>query len=286
MNLLERVLALLHANLNTMAEKSEDPEKMLRQLQLDMRNQLVQVKTQVAIAIAEKMKLQARDKERTSEAAQWLKKAEQAIQQNDENVARDFLTHYNTLKRQSLRYQQQQQEQEQLVATLRNILRRLEVKISEVDTTIELLAAKKRHALLQQRVYDALSKSGSPREREHAQRAQDALWEIEARARALADLQERDLDAQLEQFSQERLVEEQLRQLKHKKGRPADEPRLLDEKLFPAELHLPLPEAGAPVRQQTNGTTPLPRLEVETPGPAEENGQESSLEILRRLMEK
>src|SRR6266516_3457945 len=53
MNLLERVLTLLRANLNTMVEKADDPEKVLRQLQLDMRNQLMQVKTQVATAIAE-----------------------------------------------------------------------------------------------------------------------------------------------------------------------------------------------------------------------------------------
>jgi len=62
MNLLERVLTLLRANLNTMVEKAEDPEKVMRQLQIDMRNQLMQVKTQVATAIAEGRKL-IRDEE-------------------------------------------------------------------------------------------------------------------------------------------------------------------------------------------------------------------------------
>src|SRR5712691_64790 len=85
MNLLERVLTLLGANLNSMIEKADDPEKVLRQLQLDMRNQLVQVKTQVATAIAESHKLQKRSKERMAEADTWLKKAEQAIQQNNDD---------------------------------------------------------------------------------------------------------------------------------------------------------------------------------------------------------
>ena len=76
MNLLERVLTLLGANLNSMIEKADDPERVLRQLQLDMRNQLVQVKTQVATAIAEGHKLQKRSKEKTAEAEIWLKKAE------------------------------------------------------------------------------------------------------------------------------------------------------------------------------------------------------------------
>src|SRR5216683_1487967 len=197
MNLLERVLTLLRANLNTMAEKSDDPEKTLRQLQQDMRNQLVQVKTQVATAISEEMKLQKRSKEFQAEANLWLKRAEQAVQQNNENAARDYLARYNDLVRQAQRYTQQLKEHERLVATMRGILRQLEAKISEVDTTIELLAARKRSALLQQRVYDTLSKSGSPKDKERADRAQDKLLEVEARARALADLQERDFEAQL-----------------------------------------------------------------------------------------
>src|SRR2546427_11959311 len=114
MNLLERVLTLLGANLNSMIEKADDPEKVLRQLQLDMRNQLVQVKTQVATAIAESHKLQRRSKEKRAEAETWMRKAEQAIQQNNDDAARAALTRYNEIIKQVQRYQQQQNEQEQL----------------------------------------------------------------------------------------------------------------------------------------------------------------------------
>src|SRR5690242_21506907 len=74
MNLLERVLTLLRANLNTVIEKADDPEQSLRQLQLDMRNQLVQVKTQVATAIAAGHRLRKRSQERGEEAQKWWKK--------------------------------------------------------------------------------------------------------------------------------------------------------------------------------------------------------------------
>ena len=53
MALLERVSTLLRANLNDLVEKAEDPERLLKQIVLDMENQLLQVKTQVAIAIAD-----------------------------------------------------------------------------------------------------------------------------------------------------------------------------------------------------------------------------------------
>ena len=53
MALLERVSTLVRANLNDLIDKAEEPEKMIKQVILDMQNQLLQVKTQVAIAIAD-----------------------------------------------------------------------------------------------------------------------------------------------------------------------------------------------------------------------------------------
>src|SRR5579883_1913747 len=75
MKLLQRVMMLVRANINDMLERSEDPEQLLRQLQQDLRNQMMQVKTQVATAIAQEHKLQGRCEELTREATQWQHKA-------------------------------------------------------------------------------------------------------------------------------------------------------------------------------------------------------------------
>ena len=280
MNLLERVLTLLRANLNTMVEKADDPEKVLQQLQLDMRNQLMQVKTQVATAITEGRKLQSHAEEKKAEAEIWHKKAEQAILHNNDAAARSALSRYNEVIKQAQRYQQHQQEQEQLVSTMKGVLQQLEVKISEVETTIELLAARKRNALLQQRVYDALNKSGAPKETERANRAQDAVMEAEARARAMADLHQRDLDVQLEQLSQEQLVEQQLNELKAKK-RPAKEPPLLHE----GNAHLsPLiptqPQNTTPAKKHTGS-----KSEEHEPPDVQPGAKELDIAQLKKLME-
>jgi phage shock protein A len=280
MNLLERVLTLLGANLNAVVEKADDPEKVLRQLQLDMRNQLVQVKTQVATAIAEGRKLQSRTKEKKVEAELWQRKAEQAILQDNDAAARDALTRYNEIIKQAQRYQQQQKEQEQLISTMRRVLRQLEAKIAEVETTIELLAARKRNALLQQRVFDALNKTGGLKEQERANRAQDAIMEAEARARAMADLRDRDLDVQLEQLSQEQLVEQQLNDLKAKK-RPAREPRLLHEgKPHLSPLMPTQPQEGTPVKKRA--ATKSERSELLDTQP---ETKELDIAQLKKLME-
>jgi phage shock protein A len=230
MNLLERVLTLLGANLDTVVEKADDPEQVLRQLQIDMRNQLVQVKTQVATAIAESHKLQRRSQERKEEADKWLKKAETAVQQGNDNAAREALTHYNEINRQLQRYRQQRENQEQLVGTMRNALRQLEAKIAEVDTTLDLLTTRKRNALIQQRVYEALNKSAPAREREQTTKAKDALLDAEARTQALAHLQKHTFEAQMDQFTAEQEIEHQIKAIKEKNTLPPHSPRANEER--------------------------------------------------------
>lgn len=255
MNLLERVLTLLRANLNTMIEKADDPEQTLRQLQLDMRNQLVQVKTQVATAIAEGHRLRKRSQERMEEAQKWWKKAEQAIQQNNDNAARTALGHYNDLNKQAQLYQQQQTEQEQLAKTLRDVLRQLEVKISEVETSIDLLATRKRNALIQQRVFEALNKADRPKDKGIAAKAQDAVIEAEARARALADLHQRDLTTQLDHLSADQLIEQQLHTLKQQRT-PNTPPLLMEGEAHLSPLQRSQPRSGEPVKKRDKAQPP------------------------------
>jgi len=276
MNLLERVLTLLRANLNAMVEKADDPEKVLQQLQLDMRNQLMQVKTQVATAITEGRKLQSRAKEKKAEAEIWHKKAEQAILHNNDAAARSALSRYNEVIKQAQRYQQQQQEQEQLVSTMKGVLQQLEAKISEVETTIELLAARKRNALLQQRVYDALNKSGGPKETERANLVQDTIMEAEARARAMADLHQRDLDVQLEHLS----LEQQLDELKATKRLAKELPLLHEGNPHLSPLIPSQPQENTPARKH-----PEMKSKGHESSEAQSGAKELDIVQLKKLME-
>lgn len=275
MNLLERVLTLLRANIDTVVEKADDPEKVLRQLQIDMRNQLVQVKTQVATAIAEGHKLQKRSQEKKAEAEGWLKKAEQAVQQGHDDHARTDLERYNDLLKQAQRYQQSQKEQEQIVNTMRGALRQLEAKYAEVETTLELLAARKRSALIQQRVFEALNKTGSAQEQERTAKAQDAILDAEARARALADLHKRNLDTQLEQLSTEQFIEQQLQELKGKKE-SATTPLLNEGYAQHAALIAPQPDLQTPVKKEKKASPE----EVRKP-----ESKPDDLEYLQKLLD-
>ena len=91
MALLERVATLVRANLNDLVDKAEHPEKMIKQVILDMQNQLLQVKTQVAIAIADQHLLEKRQKENEDKVAEWMRKAELSVDKKQDDLARAAL---------------------------------------------------------------------------------------------------------------------------------------------------------------------------------------------------
>ena len=94
MGLLERVGTLVRANLNDLIDKAEHPSKMIKQVILDMENQLLQVKTQVAISIADQHMLEKKEKETGDKAADWLRKAELAVDRGQDDLARAALARH------------------------------------------------------------------------------------------------------------------------------------------------------------------------------------------------
>ncbi|HVZ85085.1 MAG TPA: PspA/IM30 family protein [Terracidiphilus sp.] len=146
MSLLERVSTLLRANLNDLVEKAEDPERMLKQVVLDMENQLLQVKTQVAIAIADQHLLEKKRAEQETQAAEWRRKAELAVTKNQDDLARAALE--RSLSHDALMkgFAEQAEDQKHEADNLRSALRKLEQKLTETRAHCEMLVAEHRRA--------------------------------------------------------------------------------------------------------------------------------------------
>ena len=146
MALLEHVRTLLRANINDLIEKAEDPEKLGKQLVLDMENQLLQVKTQVAIAIADQHLLQKKVKEHEDAMNQWNRKAELAVQKKQDDLARAALERVLSSQQLAAGFTQQLEDQTAEADTLRNAFERPQQKLQETRSTCEMLIAQHRRA--------------------------------------------------------------------------------------------------------------------------------------------
>ena len=146
MPLLERIGTLLRATLNDLIDRAEDPEKLCKQLVLDMENQLMQVKTQVAMAIADQHLLSKKHKEHSDAVAEWRRKAEVAVEKQKDDLARVALEKSLTNEQMVAGFAQQMEDQAAETELLRSAYSRLERKLSETRSACEMLIAQNRRA--------------------------------------------------------------------------------------------------------------------------------------------
>ena len=75
MGVFSRLAQLIQANLNDLISRSEDPEKMLNQVLLEMNAQLISAKKQVAVSIADEKHLLKQLEQEKANASEWERKA-------------------------------------------------------------------------------------------------------------------------------------------------------------------------------------------------------------------
>src|ERR1051326_4680830 len=126
MALLERVSTLLRANLNDLIDKAEDPEKMIKQVILDMENQMMQVKTQVAIAVADQHLLDKKRTENREKASEWMRKAELAVDKKQDDLARAALERAMSYKQMAESFVSLVGDQKTEVENLKSALHKLD----------------------------------------------------------------------------------------------------------------------------------------------------------------
>src|SRR5262249_11172269 len=140
------VSTLVRANLNDLIDRAEDPEKMIKQVVLDMENQLMQVKTQVAITIADLHLLETKQKENEEKSAEWMRKAELAVGKKQDDLARAALHRVESYRDLEKSFGQQIEDQKAQVENLKSALRSLEQKLTEAKAKADLLVARQRRA--------------------------------------------------------------------------------------------------------------------------------------------
>jgi phage shock protein A len=218
MALLERVATLVRANLNDLIDKAEEPEKMIKQVILDMQNQLLQVKTQVAIAIADQHLLIKKQKENEQGADEWVRKAELAVQKGQDDLARAALERSMTARHVSQSFAEQVADQNTQVENLKTALRKLEMKLTEAQSKSDVLIAQHRRARALTRASDARLNIGDGSKTAAFDRVKNKVQHSEAISQAKAELAGDSMDDRLAALEKEDAVEKLLAEIKLRKG--------------------------------------------------------------------
>jgi phage shock protein A len=214
MALLERVSTLIRANLNDLVDQAEHPEKMIKQVILDMQNQLMQVKTQVALAIADQHILERKCKENREREADWMRKAEMAVTKKQDDLARAALDRALSCQQMAAGFEQQVTDQKTEVENLRQALYKLDQKLAEAEAKSDLLIAQHRRARALSRASDARAAAGGRGNAATFDRMKRKVQSAEALSHAKSELLGDNIDDRLAALDKEDQIEKLLGELK------------------------------------------------------------------------
>jgi phage shock protein A len=225
MGIFDRFSALLKSNINDLISRAEDPEKMLTQILVDMRGQLVQAKQQVASAIADEKRLRDQTDAEFKQAQDWERRAMLAIQEGRDDLAKQALVRQAEHGSHGQQLEQTWEQHKLETDKLKNQLRDLNDKIEEAKRKKNLLVARQRRAQAQQRIAETMSSLSEKSAFEAFARMEERIETNERQIKAHAEIEEeftgdtlqRDFKA-LEKGAVSVSVDSQLLALKQKMG--------------------------------------------------------------------
>ncbi len=137
MGIFSRFADIVNSNINTLLDKAEDPEKLIRLIVQEMEDTLVEVRTSSARTIAEKKELTRRISYLSAESLEWERKAELALSRQREDLAKAALVERNKAS--------------DAAQELTKELERLEVELSRLSTEVNQLQEKLNDARARQK---------------------------------------------------------------------------------------------------------------------------------------
>jgi phage shock protein A len=190
MGIFGRLASLIKSNLNDLISKSEDPEKMLNQVILEMNTQLGEAKKQVALSIADEKRLAKQFETERATAEEWERKAMMAVRAGDDGLAKEALLRQGEHGSLSAEFERQWHKQKTAVEQLKTALRTLNNKIEEAKRKKNVLVARKKRAEAQKAIHETMQGLSNDSAFETFNRMEEKIVQMEAEADAQTEVAE------------------------------------------------------------------------------------------------
>jgi phage shock protein A len=225
MGIFSKLSTLIKSNINDLINRAEDPEKMLNQIILDMRDQLAKAKREVAAAIADEHKLRGQLEDEFKQAKEWENRAMLAVKEGRDDLAKQALMRHQEHAERAKQLDETWRAQSAETEKLRGSLRQLNEKIEEAKRKRNLLIAKQKRAQAQRKIHETMSGLSDTSAFEAFNRMADKIEETERKSLAAAQIDEdlthdslEDQFKQLESGGASGQVEGRLLELKRQMG--------------------------------------------------------------------
>lgn len=217
----DRIAMVFKAMVNALLGKVEDPQMMLEQTYQELQSNLIQVRQAVAQAIATEKQLEQQLQKNKDQAATWQNRAAMAVQQNNDDLARQALQRKTQYAQAAQDLEVQLKSQKEATSNLRQRLTELENEVQKAYTKKQVLIARDKAAQATSKANEILSKSSSSGALSTFERMETKVAEKEAKAAAYAELSGDSLEKKFKNFEGQADIELELMALKGNMGKDA-----------------------------------------------------------------
>lgn len=225
MGIFSRLNRVIKSNLNALIDQAEDPDKLIGQTVADMKSALGRARSELIAALGSAKRLDKKEKELEAEAVEWERKALLALEQDDEDLAREALRRKARTLKEAQQVRARAAEHATTADAMKGQLEQIEAKLDDLKARQKTLAAQVRQARTQPAAPDTTASDrlggGAFSDLE---RMADHIDQLDAEVEAhhlLEDPKRTELDARFRELESEQDddgIEDELASLKAKLG--------------------------------------------------------------------
>ena len=214
-----RMADIVKANVNDLITRAEDPEKMIRQMILEMEEAVNKATASVGTAVANEKRLERQYLEKQDQIEAWQKKAEMAVEAGEDDLARRALERKAANQEATHDLEIALKESRKTSSQLKQQLTQLKAKLDEARTRQGTLIARRRAAEARKQIARGLSGVGEDAFSSF-ERFRQRIETEEAEAEAHQEMASADpsLEEEFSKLERKSTVEDELSALKKKMG--------------------------------------------------------------------
>jgi len=122
MGIFSRFRDIISSNLNSMLEKAEDPEKLIKLMIQEMEDTLVEIKASCAGVMASRSRISRALEEARGHSERWQSKAQLAIEKGRDDLAREALVEKRNFQTEVTNFEKEAEQLSELIEKYQSIL--------------------------------------------------------------------------------------------------------------------------------------------------------------------
>ena len=188
MGIFQRLSDLLKSNINDLIDKAEDPEKMVKQIILDMQKELNKSTQALGKAVASERMAEKQYQNSQQISADWESKAKAALAAGNTELAKKALAKKVKADEDTARYKEMYETISKQTADIKEQVETLKSKLDEAKSRQAMLIARSQMADTQKNLAKSVGGFDASSSTEKFNRMEEKIIRKEAEADAFADI--------------------------------------------------------------------------------------------------